>query len=214
MVFVDRRITALALHNYFIWREEQVGKGKIPEAKDIRHKSSIDPCPKVQYCNHDEGDQFDDSGDDPFLAFQNSPQKVMSTDDDSMDIFDDADADETFGDEYTDKLTGTSFALGKKSSSAGHQRNPIRTIVLVRHAPQIFKSLSITRKITREEEKEELEASWIHKDTKVKEVLSKLRRKQVNLLIATCEFQIHLPLHCHIDAHSTFSSCSCCGGRC
>ena len=188
----------MALHNYFIWRDEQDGKAKIPEAKYIRHKIPTDPCPKVQYCNHDEGDQFDDSADDPFLAFQNSPRKVMSntqslsTGNDSMDIFDDADVDETFSDAYmNDKLTETSFALGKESSSDVHRRNPIRTIVLVRHATQIFKSLCVARKITREEEREELEASWIHKDTKVKEVLSKLRRKQVNLLIATCECRIH-----------------------
>jgi hypothetical protein len=64
----------------------------------------------------------------------------------------------------------------------------IRTVFLVRDATQIFKSLCIGRKILEEEEKEELESSWIHKETKVTEVLANLRRKEVNLLIGTCKY--------------------------
>jgi hypothetical protein len=64
----------------------------------------------------------------------------------------------------------------------------IRTVVLVRDATQIFNSLCIGRKLFEGEEKKELESSWIHKETKVKEVLANLRRKEVNLLIATCKY--------------------------
>jgi hypothetical protein len=72
LVFVERRITAMALHNYFLWRNDEVDKDSMLQAKTLRHKA-VDMFPQVRYCQDGEESQFDDSADDPFVVFQ-SPQ--------------------------------------------------------------------------------------------------------------------------------------------
>lgn len=52
----------------------------------------------------------------------------------------------------------------------------IKSTALVRNPVQIFNSLSLTQKKMRESEKTELAKNWIHKESNVREVLSKLRR--------------------------------------
>ena len=66
----------------------------------------------------------------------------------------------------------------------------IQTEVLVRNSVHIFKSLSNSRKMpskTGHAQKRE----WFHKQMKISEVLMKLRRREVNVLIATCELVFH-----------------------
>ena len=72
LVFVERRVTAMALHNYFQWRA--IKGGKLTRAKKARLRSD-DLFPQVEYTKEGEGDIFEDSSDDPFLAFQTPPQK-------------------------------------------------------------------------------------------------------------------------------------------
>jgi hypothetical protein len=43
------------------------------------------------------------------------------------------------------------------------------------------------RKLVKEEDLEEQKEKWIHQETKMREVLTKLRRREVNLLVATCK---------------------------
>jgi hypothetical protein len=66
-------------------------------------------------------------------------------------------------------------------------RDRIRTTALVRNSTHIFNSLSMGRKLVKEEDVEEQKEKWIHQETKVREVLTKLRRREVNLLVATCK---------------------------
>jgi hypothetical protein len=77
LVFVERRITAMALHNYFLWRDRQVGKAKLPRAKILRQQY-VDPCPLVNFGRNGVDEIFDDSADDPFVEFQDlSTSAVM-----------------------------------------------------------------------------------------------------------------------------------------
>lgn len=60
LIFVERRITAMALHNYFRWRSEEADKTKLARAKTLRH-AVADPFPQVQLCKDGEESQYDDS---------------------------------------------------------------------------------------------------------------------------------------------------------
>lgn len=70
LVFVERRITAMALHNYFLWRNEQIDAGRLERARILRKKEAVDVVPKVDISEDGMESQFDDSADDPFIAFQ------------------------------------------------------------------------------------------------------------------------------------------------
>jgi hypothetical protein len=68
LVFVERRITAIALHNYFIHRSQEIERGKWVKATILRKAASRQiPGVSVRTSDHS---QFDDSCDDPFVAFQ------------------------------------------------------------------------------------------------------------------------------------------------
>jgi hypothetical protein len=83
LVFVERRITAIALHCYFLWRNQQMldktscVSGDWQFAKQARsdtHKSDrffeLKISPNKSDQSDDEDDRFDDSIDDPFQIFQ------------------------------------------------------------------------------------------------------------------------------------------------
>ena len=84
LVFVERRITAIALHCYFVWRKQQihgrtsVGAGNSWRfAKEARHDFSrsdlifeLKTSENKVYLRGGTDDQFDDSADDPFWIFQ------------------------------------------------------------------------------------------------------------------------------------------------
>lgn len=51
----------------------------------------------------------------------------------------------------------------------------------------------MSRKLGAEVDKE-IESSWIHRDSKVYDVLNSLRRKASNILIATCKLKSHMKI--------------------
>ena len=195
LVFVERRITAMALHNYFLHRNEKLEEGKWECAIKARCQTSILP---VQL-NIDEGTQFDDAEDDPFTVFQadHPPTNEVKTVKDapthrsaptadrkqtpSNDQFLDADGDEEIEGFQTLPVTKPLLEINNDT-----RRNTIRSAVLVRNATQIFKSLCLARNVSAEEE-DELKSTWLHQDTKIRDVLNLLRRKETNVLIATCK---------------------------
>jgi hypothetical protein len=195
LVFVERRITAMALHNYFLYRNEKFEEGKWTRAIKARYQTDTLP---VQL-NIDGGTQFDDAEDDPFTVFQadhpplnevktvkDAPTPRSAPTDDrqqtpSTDQFLDADGDE--------EIEGLETSRARKSLLEINQdtrRNTIRSAVLVRNATQIFKSLCLARNTSTAEENK-LKSTWLHQDTKVRDVLNRLRRRETNILIATCK---------------------------
>jgi hypothetical protein len=82
LVFVERRITALALHCYFLWRHERIADGKTNSSwlfgkQARRQKGESDTFFKLKSSRNlvDQGDdggddRFDDSTDDPMYDFQ------------------------------------------------------------------------------------------------------------------------------------------------
>lgn len=195
MVFVERRITAMALHNYFLYRNDKLEEGKWTRAIKARYQTHTLP---VQL-NIDAGTQFDDAEDDPFTVFQAdhpslnevktmkdapTPRSAPTADrkqTPSNDQFLDADGDEEIEGFETLPITKSVLEINNDT-----RRNTIRSAVLVRNATQIFKSLCMARNASAEKE-DKLKSTWLHQDTKVRDVLNLLRRKETNILIATCK---------------------------
>jgi hypothetical protein len=92
LVFVERRITALALHCYFLWRHERIADGRANSSwvfgkQARRQKDESDTFFKLKSSRNlvDQGDnggddRFDDSTDDPFNVFQQRKEKQDKND--------------------------------------------------------------------------------------------------------------------------------------
>ena len=74
LVFVERRITAMALHNYFLWRESKIDHGAFARANAVRPRA-LEMLPQMRCFQDWQGNQFDDSAEDPFVAFQLSQKE-------------------------------------------------------------------------------------------------------------------------------------------
>lgn len=74
LVFVERRITALALHNYFLHRDREIEKGAWLLASQAR-KNVEQFFPSAQL-NGSSAGQFDDAMDDP--GFENEIPKPLT----------------------------------------------------------------------------------------------------------------------------------------
>lgn len=137
--------------------------------------------------------------DDPFVTFQaphtGTPNiQIGETQDrttmiDSTshehDQFMDADGDNlSFIDHGRKNLDHPPIAENCRQVETEGCQGAVKTAVLVRNSTQIFRSLCIGRKFSNEG-KQEQRKTWIHQETKVREVLRKLRRGEVNVLIAT-----------------------------
>jgi hypothetical protein len=68
LVFVERRVTAMALHTYFLWRSERISaSGNWSYAKQIRQRTAHSELfRRKTSMDGSEGQIFDDSEDDPF----------------------------------------------------------------------------------------------------------------------------------------------------
>lgn len=92
LVFVERRITALALHCYFLWRHERIAEGKANSSwlfgkQARRQKGESDTLFKLKSSRNlaDQGDdggddRFDDSTDDPMYVFQQGKEEQDKND--------------------------------------------------------------------------------------------------------------------------------------
>ncbi len=125
LVFVERRITAIALYCYFVWRNQQIlgsnsgaAKSDWRFAKEARRqKTRSDTIFQLKGSNN-EDDQFDDSIDDPFHIFQNQNkiqdemalERVNLLNDDDDNEFDSSqfmDAESDSEDEVQDEAGGS-----------------------------------------------------------------------------------------------------------
>lgn len=94
LVFTDRRITAMALHNYFLWRNKKIDNGEDFDTycwgqagkqrrrgRNFPHVLQFGNAPVGSHetkesRNHVPNSQFEDSEDDPLLAFQKTKQPL------------------------------------------------------------------------------------------------------------------------------------------
>ena len=122
LVFTERRITAMALHNYFLYRSKELDRGKWTRASQVRRESHA-----RDYIIRDFGGQFADATEEVHSSTNigHRTQPVMrGSEDMDVDQFSDADEDIDFpfidagkivGDaENTDSSTNASQKNGKQ----------------------------------------------------------------------------------------------------
>ncbi|KAL3918159.1 MAG: hypothetical protein SGILL_004370 [Bacillariaceae sp.] len=63
------------------------------------------------------------------------------------------------------------------------ERVPVKSVALVRNPTQIFNSLSMSHKTSTVSNEQQLE--WIHKETKLRDTMTRLRDGEINLMFAT-----------------------------
>ena len=203
LVFCHRRITAVALHNYFRWREynkghlgEHYGWGKSGERRLQSQETGII---QGMGCEVDDEHPFADAGDDPFSGYGGCNLQSMVDKDRRKDA---------------DMRTPTRMndSVPKTSIVAPWTKSQIQSSVLVRDVTSIFTSLSIDQtKAT-----DECRKRWLHIDHRVRDVLTKLRRKELNLLFATCKFRWFVGGQGRVDSLTSNSDeffLHSCGGR-
>lgn len=188
LVFTDRRVTAVALYNYFRWREanredpKDQAKYSWGRSAELRQQLPVSSniIPPVEAVN----DIFADSNEDPFLEFQ-KPKAPEPMDHAPFDQFMDAEDEES-----VEEHQSTSPTVHTEERLPQAPRTSIRSAVLVRNITSIFNSLSLEKAST--DISEETAQSWLHVDQKIRNVLTMLRRKELNLLFATCKFKAFL----------------------
>jgi len=202
LVFCHTRIVAVALHHYFRWREEH--KGRLGEfygwGQSVERRRQ-----RRQYCqsnkivsglstikddgDDEEPDMFADAEDDPFSASNIDSGEMMVTESSNRD------QDESKHNQPLDEVEDRNRAEEMEEDSGspcGKLRNrvtpkmetPILSTVLVRNVTSIFNSLSIDHSDALDRRTRQ----WLHINLRVRDVLTKLRRKELNLLFATCKF--------------------------
>uniref|UniRef100_A0A448ZDB2 Dicer-like protein 1 n=1 Tax=Pseudo-nitzschia multistriata TaxID=183589 RepID=A0A448ZDB2_9STRA len=214
LVFVERRATAIALQCYFVWRNEQIHDWSTQrgaktwvfakEARRNRCKSDdyfeMNSCRKRadQVVKDDDCDdnQFDDSSDDPFHQFQKRKEARKKT------KIVDMDCKGELEDSATDHFNATNQFMDADSCSSDawkdspkqslkndffetHGRVALKPVALVRNPIHIFNSLSIHQKKLKEAELADLNKIWVHRESNVRDVLSRLRSGHVNIMFAT-----------------------------
>jgi hypothetical protein len=239
LVFVDRRITALALHAFFRHRQNAIDQGTWTRAGPARRdakkrmdaeaaaRGSFGKCPTAIMSKHsiavdcsECSDQFDDSEADfaRYSLFREPVDlngclsiptqvshsgKVLPAVDGQ---FDDAEESVSEAMEHGENIRGTqiqesSVASGQFSDASGdidfdfglneageyfidecYNGEKIRSGVMVRRATHVFRYLSGG---TRNNEEGKDNEEWLHKETRIREVMRKLRKKEINVLFAT-----------------------------
>lgn len=210
LVFVERRITAIALHCYFLWRNKRILDGNSVGfgddwkfAKQARRDARISDqffelkCSKSNEVHESgrEDYQFDDSADDPFHVFQKGNETQDEVAASFMGLQNEIHANNLdlvhkaqFMDAESDseeEINSATRGYTKKGLRKRLGRVLVKSVALVRNPVQIFNSLSMTQKNFKESEKEEQRKNWVHRELNVREVLHNLRRGDMNLMFAT-----------------------------
>ena len=174
IVFVERRITALALCTYFCeQRGTEDETSCLKSADDLIAKATTSVS-----CSDSEHGIYDDAENDHSMNFSdsslnNSRNGTVCGDDGR---FDDAEDDNTLA----LMLNETSIATTEQEWS----HNSIRCDCVVRNATQIFKYLGQHHKLG-QQHKMQIEDDWVHQTKRIRAVISKLRRRETNVLFAT-----------------------------
>jgi ERCC4-related helicase len=228
LVFVERRITALALSDYFRHRTEQVRAGAWVRAQEIR-KSLTSPSKKrargddISHLPLEDLGQYYDAAEAVKMDVdEESECQFMDADEPLFDFLPTA-ALPTAHNSFTMSATGSGNDYGPTFDD-NQQKNvgkpiwfdslspdgylpthfnlfagcdvsdcedyatcmvdSIRCGVLVRNSTNIFKSLNSSQSLKKIEQVE-ARKTWLHQETKIRETLNRLRRKEINVLIAT-----------------------------
>lgn len=214
LVFVERRITALALSDFFRHRTEQLHTGTWVRAHAIRQHSSSLPSPRKRRREDGLSDdfvndgQFDDAAESEEMLLDQTPRRGRADEEEEGDNCQYMDADEPFFEfipsqapmpqvaDCKDAISGKypslhrlqtyslTSSLRTECDNVNCVADSIRCGVLVRNSTNIFKSLNSTQSMNKVEQTE-VRKTWLHQETKIRETLNKLRRKEINALIAT-----------------------------
>lgn len=215
LVFVERRITAMALHNLLQHRQAALDADAWQRASDIYHLSRDDvrtptsssalPTRLESNIRSLHSKEVPDSS--PLYPFVSTGGSIPCLPSD-FDQFEDADEPELDGifigtrlaclpvDEERKQSDGSCSIVSGQFSDADEEFelhdiakreivDKIRCGVLVRQATQIFKYLHSGHKRNVEESRVDKERAWLHKEMNIRNILSSLRRREINLLIAT-----------------------------
>ena len=245
LVFVDRRITALALHAFFRQRQKAIDQGTWtragPARRDAKKRRDAemaavcgtfgkgptlmipDQSKAIDYSGR--SDRFDDSdadyaGDSLYREPQeftgrlsiptqmSRPGQALPTIDGQ---FDDAEESGSEASEPTDhedekvqvtEVEESSVVSGQFSDASGdidfdfglneagefyidegYNGERIRSSVMVRRATHVFRYLSGGTRNSQDDAGDNEE--WLHKETRIREVMRQLRKKEINVLFAT-----------------------------
>lgn len=193
VVFVDRRITALALYDYFRVRTKRIQDGtwiRISKTKWTRQSEPHDyqaPTSNIQnenkLCKNDLVLDYSTSKFEGTTKY-NKKEMIDNIIHDVVQSCIPPGIDPKQLDEIT--LPPKIKSLNNSERFTNNENDlEIKCDMLVRHSTQVFKYLDKSfSMITAEEEKLEQD-TWLHQMTKVREVLDRLRRKEINVLIAT-----------------------------
>jgi hypothetical protein len=157
LVFVDRRITAMALHCYFQWRQETSKYAtNWLSAVEARHQIAVWETTRLhlRQTQNDDG-VFDDSSDDPFCLSQKQQACFQH-------------------DNTTRRIVGP---MQNKAA--------VKSVALVRNPTQIFNSLSMPQKYFSAVELRQQQHSWVHKEMKLQDTVKELHDGDTNLMFAT-----------------------------
>ena len=184
VVFVDRRITALALHNYFKEREKALDQGlKWPRVADSRWSRLPKRRTSFNFVSSDPSPSSEEKT--GTLNLDNFPSLV--TDNDVQNIDDDMIRQILF-DTLPEEINFQDVAAMEQDqpieSPTAQRYKTIRSDMLVRQSNQIFKYLDKRYHFTIEEE-EILHEEWLHEMKRSAEVLDGLRSRRTNVLVAT-----------------------------
>lgn len=213
LVFVERRITAMALHNFLLHRQLALDADAWQRASDMFHPSCDDvrtpmsPSSSATSVQSDirsvHSNEILDSS--PLYLSAGGSLRLVSSD---FDQFEDADEPGLEGIFFgsgmavppvvkeCEQADGACSIVSGQFSDADEEFeqndiakreivDKIRCGVLVRQSTQIFKYLNVEHKRNLEEGGEGNERAWLHQEMNVRNILSSLRRREINLLIAT-----------------------------
>jgi ERCC4-related helicase len=183
VVFVDRRITALALHNYFKEREKALDQGlPWPRVADSRWSRFPKRQPVFNLVSNDDSEHKE------HISMLNIDNFTSCVTDEYLKKVDDSMIREIILETLPPGISveDLDFIQDDMVTDPSESRRfkTIRSDMLVRQSNQIFKYLDKRHHFTLEEE-EELHEEWLHDMKKSVEVLDGLRSRRTNVLMAT-----------------------------
>ncbi|KAG7344127.1 RNA helicase ERCC4-like protein [Nitzschia inconspicua] len=177
LVFVERRIMAVALHCYFshkrdVLLKEDGWKIAVDARRDLRNteKERLESLP------YEHSSDFEDSTDDPLHVHCRGNGKKRK-----IELLNPQVTLE--GLHVVERGTGQNPKSKKRSSRLDSSR--VYSVVLVRNPTHIFNSLSLAHHKLKDTEMTKVQDTWVHKDTNLRETLAAVRSGDVNLLFAT-----------------------------
>lgn len=205
VVFVDRRITALALYDYFRARSKGLKVNTWVRVADTQwsrkfKKNELNTIIKTSSDTEKNEKKKKNSFDINSTQFEDFDIEMEDLDNtmihnvvnDTLPIGMNVEnintstalAHEVIPHQANEDFKKSCSSTKVRSSSIINPNKTIRCDMLVRHTTQIFKYLDKSHHFSQEEEKL-IQDTWLHQMKKIRDVLDGLRTKRTNVLIAT-----------------------------